>query len=230
MKRIGGFTLVELLAALVVMSLMALLCWRVVDTMARNHAHVQQRFGHVQRLQLALAQWQSDLGALVETGTLPPLAFDGRALTLVRQAAPTDAPGAGVRLVLWTRALPATDAGAARWVRWQSGPLTNIFEIYLASDRAYEWLALGADPARTDPADTALAMLAAVDWRLLYYRGNSWVNPLSADGKSPELSLSFQATQLPDAIRLDLTLAAEHGLAGTLTQMWMNPLMSKALP
>lgn len=230
MQRSRGFTLIELLAALVVMSLMALMCWRAIDAMARTHSQVQQRTIYVQRLQLTLAQWKSDLSAVVDTGAMPPLSFDGRALTLIRTVTQADFSSAGIRLVLWTRSRAATDGANTRWVRWQSSLLTNIFEVYEAQNRADQWIASGADPARAHILDSAVGLLSTADWRLIYYRGNSWVNPLSSEGNSADQQAVHLESSTPDAIRLELTLPAEHGLAGTLTQDWINPMMSKAVP
>jgi general secretion pathway protein J len=43
MKTLRGFTLVELLVAIVVMSMLALLSWRSLDGMTRTQTITQQR-------------------------------------------------------------------------------------------------------------------------------------------------------------------------------------------
>ena len=79
-----GFTLIELLVALAVMGLLALLSWRSLDGMNRAQEITQQRADEVLRLQAALGQWGADLDALVETGELGALDFDGRVLRLTQ--------------------------------------------------------------------------------------------------------------------------------------------------
>ena len=59
----GGFTLVEVLVALVGLALMAGLSWRGLDSMMRTRDASQQRVDEVAVLQTALAQWRTDLDA-----------------------------------------------------------------------------------------------------------------------------------------------------------------------
>ena len=58
-----GFTLVEVLVALVGLALMAGLSWRGLDSMMRTRDASQQRVDEVAVLQTALAQWRTDLDA-----------------------------------------------------------------------------------------------------------------------------------------------------------------------
>ena len=67
-----GFTLVELLVALFILSLVAVLSWRGLDGMVRAQAATQARADQVLALQVGLAQWNADLEALVPQPQLPP--------------------------------------------------------------------------------------------------------------------------------------------------------------
>ena len=58
-----GFTLVELLVAIVVMALMALLSWRGIEGMSRAQQQLQTRADDALSLQVGLAQWRTDLHA-----------------------------------------------------------------------------------------------------------------------------------------------------------------------
>ena len=60
-----GFTLVELLVAIAVMALMAILSWRGLDGMSRAQTQTLARSDEVLVLQAGLAQWKSDLDATV---------------------------------------------------------------------------------------------------------------------------------------------------------------------
>ena len=59
-----GFTLIEVLVAIGVMALMALMAWRGIDGMLRTQTALQQRSDQIRTLQAGLAQWQADLDQL----------------------------------------------------------------------------------------------------------------------------------------------------------------------
>ena len=73
-----GFTLIEVLVALVGLALMAGLSWRGLDSMMRTRDASQQRVDEVAVLQTALAQWRTDLDAVVSLAGTPALDWDGR--------------------------------------------------------------------------------------------------------------------------------------------------------
>ena len=66
-----GFTLVELMVAIVVMALLALLSWRGLDGMTRVQSQTQTHTDSVLALQAGLAQWQTDLDALTVQVNVP---------------------------------------------------------------------------------------------------------------------------------------------------------------
>ena len=78
----AGFTLVEVLVALLVMSLLAVMAWQGIDGMVRARDASQQRLEATLRLNTALAQWQQDLLSVQQTPVVPGLRFDGAALQL----------------------------------------------------------------------------------------------------------------------------------------------------
>lgn len=56
-----GFTLIEVMVVLVLLSLMALMGWRSLDGMLRQQQALSERAESLQTLHTALAQWQTDL-------------------------------------------------------------------------------------------------------------------------------------------------------------------------
>ena len=66
-----GFTLVELLVALSVMALLAVLSWRGIDSMTRTQARTQERADEVLTLQAGLNQWSADLDAMLQLPQVP---------------------------------------------------------------------------------------------------------------------------------------------------------------
>jgi general secretion pathway protein J len=67
-----GFTLVELLVAIAVMALLAIVSWRGLDGMVRAQQITRERADAVLELQTVLAQWGADLDALMPSSTPSP--------------------------------------------------------------------------------------------------------------------------------------------------------------
>ncbi|WP_426195477.1 PulJ/GspJ family protein [Massilia sp. DWR3-1-1] len=83
-----GFTLVELLVAISILAMVAVLGWRGLDGIVRARVSLTEQMEVTRGMQLAFAQMQSDCehipvdGALL--GSRPYLLFDDDRLTLVR--------------------------------------------------------------------------------------------------------------------------------------------------
>jgi len=225
MKRGAGFTLVELLVALFVMALMAVLSWRGLDGMTRAQAQTEARADEVLALQTGLAQWAADLDALVQLPQITALEWNGRVLRMTRRgtASVTD----GIRVVGWTRR-------EGRWLRWQSGPLVSRGEVEAAWQQADTWSQNPGDDERRHE----VAVVPLEDWQVFYYRGDAWTNPLSSDAPGVASSNPFaaavaqatggvtgggRAALVPDGVRLVLTLPPGGALAGRITRDWVNP-------
>ncbi len=212
--RARGFTLIELLVAVGLMALMAALSWRGLDGMTRAQTQMRQHSDDVLALQAGLGQWGTDLDALLsppEAGASDKfsiLDWDGRALRLLRRGAD---PTAGLVVVAWSRRVVD---GAGQWLRWQSLPLRTRAERELAWQRAAQW----AQSPMADDAQREVGVARIDQWQIFFFRKDAWSNPLSSaevagDGK----------TDLPDGIRLVLTLAPGQALGGTLTRDWIRP-------
>ena len=63
----AGFTLVEVLVAMLVMALMAVMAWQGVDGITRSRSVSQDRLEYTLRLDTVLAQWEQDLAALQDS-------------------------------------------------------------------------------------------------------------------------------------------------------------------
>ncbi|TFY97312.1 PulJ/GspJ family protein [Ramlibacter rhizophilus] len=222
-SRSTGFTLVELLVALFVLSLVAILSWRGLDGMVRTQAQTQERADEVLAAQVGLAQWKTDLDALVQLPQLTALDWDGRVFRLTRRN-PAD-PGDGVRVTAWTQ---RNVNGRGTWLRWQSPPLRTRGEVQEAWARAGAWAenAGDADRAREVP------VLPLSEWQLYYHRGGAWTNPQSRDAARVDPATAAAAAAqpgaraqppLPDGIRLVLVLPPGHPLAGQVSVDWASP-------
>ncbi|HJV70665.1 prepilin-type N-terminal cleavage/methylation domain-containing protein [Ideonella sp.] len=163
-----GFTLVEVMVALVIMAVLATMAWQGVDGLVRAREGAERSGEAALRLGTVIAQWEQDLSQIQQSSAAPGLKFDGATLRLTRRA-----PG-GIQLVAWT-------LQGRSWYRWAGPPVTRIQELQDWWIRSQSWSAIQAD---------ALKMLDDVDSQQVYfYRGNSWSNAQSTG--------DFEATPQP---------------------------------
>lgn len=224
--RAGGFTLIELLVAIAVMAMLALLSWRSIDGMTRAQTITQERSDGLLRLQSAVGQWIADLDAVLETGEVGPVDFNGQTLRLTRRdSAESGLDSRGVRVVAWALQ-PSAEGG--QWTRWQSGPLLQRDELARAWQRAADW-GRGAGPSTASSlnpgADSALAIIAIDQWQIFYHRGETWGNPLSSAGTEGAVPGGAVVSNMPNGVRLQLTLSGRQGLAGNLLRDWVRPTL-----
>ena len=207
-----GFTLVELLLAIAVMSLLAILSWRGLDGMVRAQEITRQRADEMLVLQSALGQWGTDLDAVVSIANTTPLDWDGQVLRITRRSSAV--PDEGALVVAWTvRGAP----GAGQWMRWQSPPVRTRAEWQEAWQLASQWARSPGEAERR--FETALLPLQ--EWQIFYYRGGAWSNALSSSGAAPGAA----AVAIPEGVRLQITLPPSQALAGRLTRDWVSPVL-----
>ncbi len=225
-RTVRGFTLVELLVAVTIMAVLALVSWRGLDGMVRAQDRNKARADDVLALQAGLSQWSADLDAVVTLPRIQAMDWDGRALRITRRG--TQGPSDGLRVVAWSRRTQAD--GAAWWLRWESAPLVGRTQWQQAWDQAAVW----AQNPGEDLRQREVAVAPADDWQVFYYRNNAWTNPLSstgnnvADGSAPATLAAAAAVAaglqvLPDGVRLVLSLAPGRAIAGTLVRDWPTP-------
>jgi general secretion pathway protein J len=213
--RCRGFTLIELLVAISLMALMAALSWRGLDGMTRAQTQMRQHSDEMLTLQAALGQWGADLDALATQPATPNLDWDGRALRLLRRSA--SSPGEGLNVVAWSQ---RSFDGQGQWLRWQSPPLRSRSEVQAAWQKAAIWAQNPSDEDRL--REVRLVPLA--QWQIFYYRSDAWSNPLSSAGTETGTDLAAAAdSQLPEGVRLVLTLPPGQAIHGTLTRDWLRP-------
>ncbi len=196
-RRPRGYTLIELLVAVGILALMAVLSWRGLDGMSQTQSRLQQRADAVLALQAGLAQWGADLDAMLVLPNLTALDWDGRALRLTRRttmaSAATMASASGtsataasgsaglggadeaVLVVAWSR---RDIDGTSQWLRWQSAPLQTRSDVQLAWAQAAQWAQNPGDDLKA----REVRVVPLAQWQVFYFRGDAWTNPLSAAG------------------------------------------------
>ena len=223
MRRMRGFTLVEMLVSLFVMAVLAGLSWRGIDGMMRARAQTEAYADQVLSLQTGLAQWGADLDAIVELSGFPALQWNGRVLRLTRRSSLS--PADGPRVIGWA-------LRGGQWRRWESPPLYTRGQVDAAWQQADLWSQTPSDAMQRQ--EVVIAPLE--DWQIFYFRNNAWTNPQSsaASGQATTAAPPLTAasgviasqpagTALPDAVRLVLQLPAGRAIAGRLQRDWLRP-------
>jgi general secretion pathway protein J len=220
-----GFTLVEMLVAITIMAVMAGLSWRGLDAMSKSRASNQSHHEQVLTVSAALAQWGTDLDAVMQTPQLSAIAFDGTLLRLTRQSALHDAKSESMVVVAYgqlARTEPATPGAAPglQWLRWQSEPATTQVQLQARWAQAKSWSDNLSD---LQQQKNALPLATIDQWTVSYYKDGQWT---TASEAQPPAATPGAATLalVPDAIRLKLTLAAGQPYSGELTRDWIRPV------
>jgi general secretion pathway protein J len=185
-----GFTLVEVLVALLLMAILSTFAWFGFEGVLRARDASRAIIDNSSRLATVMTQWEQDLQAVHDTGVVPALAFDGRSLRLTRRV------DGGIALVVWS-------LQAGRWQRWAGQPVVrggDLQQVWLASQQF-----LGNEAGQLVLAESV------ADWQLYYFRGNSWSNAQStgnaaaAPGQGPGAPAALRE-ELPAAVRLVIGL------------------------
>lgn len=200
-----GFTLVEVMVALLLMAILATLAWQALDGVLRARDHSRLSIDRTVRLSTVLTQWEQDLLAVRDTEVVPPLAFDGQTLRMTRRME------GGMALVAWS-------VRSGKWQRWSAGPFVRTGELQEAWLRSQQLQ--GSEPG------TVLLAEGASRWQVYFARGGNWSNAQSTGNlaassapavpAAPASAASAAPPQvlrelLPDAVRLLITLD-EHPL------------------
>jgi general secretion pathway protein J len=204
--RERGFTLVEVLVALMVMAVMAGMAWQGVAGIVRARDASQARLEQTLRLNTVMAQWEHDLASIQETPSTPALLFDGSTVRLTRRAAD------GMQVVAWALRGAGGADGTGTLTRWVGPVVTSsgaLQESWLAT---LQFLGNETGQLRT--------LTGVSQWQLYFFRGNAWSNAQSsADVVAPSPGASAVPRQsLPTGVRAVFTFGPGSGLNGSLTR------------
>jgi general secretion pathway protein J len=200
-RRTSGFTLVEVMVALVIMALLAALAMRGMDALMRAKESALASTDRTLKLNTGMSQFEYDMSQVVDSKVLPrAIMFDGATLRIARRTPE------GIQLVLWT-------LQDRRWQRWASAPVIHMSELTEAWMRSQQWGSISGN---------AITVLENVDDFQVYVcnpatiatSGCSWNNVQSTQGATQGGPPGQPAQALqPDGIKITLKLPE-----GTITR------------
>ena len=204
LRRGAGFTLVEVLVALVVMAILSAMAFRGIDAVVRAKDSALASTDRTLKLNTGMSQFEYDVTQIVDSKVLPQaVMFDGATLRIARRTPD------GIQLVLWT-------LQDRRWQRWGSGSFIHMSELTDAWMRSQQWDSISGN---------AVTVLDNVDSFQVYVcnpanlatTGCSWNNVQSTQGANAQTPPPAQpgqpptpavATAQPNAIKIALKVAS----------------------
>lgn len=211
-----GFTLVEVLVALMLMALMSAMAWQGLDGMLRSREVTQAAIERTALLQTVLAQWEQDLDQIQPSGVVgAPLDFDGLRLRFTRRQPE------GLQVVVWWLA-------EGKLQRWASAPVRNLQALRQSFEESQQPLAL---------ASRSLSTLEGVaGWQMAYYFNNAWANAQSSGDLVEDAALrdkrereAGSKPQQPDPQNPQGGQGGQGGQAGQGTQGPTRATLPKAV-
>ena len=174
-RRAAGFTLVEVMVALLIMAILAAMAFRGVDALVHAKDAALASTDRTLKLNTGMSQFEYDMSQVIDSKVLPQaIMFDGATLRVARRTPD------GVQLVLWT-------LQDRRWQRWASAPNIHMSDLTDAWMRSQQWTAISAN---------AVTVLENVDDFQVYVcnpaaagtTGCSWNNVQSTQGANVQAS------------------------------------------
>ena len=185
-----GFTLVEVLVAMVVMAIMAVMAWQGVDSIVRARDASEARLEQTLRLNTVVAQWERDLASVQTTGKVDALKCDGASVRMTRRVRD------GIQVVVWSL---RPDPSGNALVRW-AGPVATTGEALQDS-----WLASLQLQGTENGSVRALTGIST--WQTpFWYKDTGMAHCQSSAGTGSKLI----------GVRLLLSFAGGNGVNGDL--------------
>jgi general secretion pathway protein J len=196
-RRSSGFTLVEVMVALLIMAILAALAFRGIDALVRSKDAALASTDRTLRLNTGMSQFDYDISQLIDSKVLPQaLMWDGATLRFARRTPD------GIQLVVWT-------LQDRRWQRWASGSFIHMTELTDAWMRTQQWDSISAGAVTVlNDGDTFDFIVCNPGG--LAVTGCSWNNAGSTRGAvvaPPTPGASAVAGVPPTGVRITLKMA-----------------------
>lgn len=170
-----GFTLVELLVAITVLAIVAVLGWRGLDSIIRSRTALTAQMDQARGIQLAFAQMQSDLEQLAGPellGQRQQLVADNARLIFVRTVFPENAPSQ-----LQVVSYRVREGVLTRRESVNTRDLTQLDSLWQ--------VALGD----TDPVPGVTLQTGVADMSVRLWENNAWRAPTNSAAAKPQGTL-----------------------------------------
>lgn len=213
-RAASGFTLVEVLVAMMIMAILAVMAWQGVDGIVRTRDASQAKLEQTLRLNTVVAQWEHDLAALQDSGVVDSFAFDGATVRLTRRVE------RGLQVVTWSL-MPGAEGttGGGTLLRWASPPATGSNELQDTWMRTLQFQ--GIEPGQLP------ALKGIAQWQLYCAyssgqgQGAANFSNCQSTGNAPPPAPTASAprpprTARPDIVRLVIEFSGD--LNGSLTR------------
>ena len=196
-----GFTLIEVLVSLLILSVLAASAWKGLDAISTARQVAEDNLQQTLRLQAVMTQFETDLAQVLDTQVTQGFQFDGAALRMTRRSP------SGVQVVVWS-------LREGRWHRWASAESTQVGGLQRAWQQSQQLL--GRERG------TLVALRGVTQWQVFCFRNGAMSNCQSsgdvARGAAGADALSGLREQLPQAVRLQLVLGEGSGFQGMLSR------------
>lgn len=195
-----GFTLIEVLVSLLILSVLAASAWKGLDAIGNAREVADQSLQQSLRMQAVMTQFDADLAQVIDTRVVKAFQFDGAALRITRRG-PT-----GVQVVVWS-------LREGRWQRWASEDATAVAGLERAWRQSQQLL--GRERG------TLVALRGVAQVQIFCFRDGSVSNCQSSGDVlrgGGELDAAGLREQLPQAVRLQLVMGEGSGFQGSLSR------------
>lgn len=206
-RSAAGFTLIEVLVSLLILSILAGAAWKGLDAISTARQVADDNLKTTLRLQSVMTQLDADMSQVYDTHVVRGFQFDGANLRITRRAS------GGVQVVAWS-------LRDGKLLRWASPETTSVGDLQDHWRRATQLQ--GREPG-------TLVALNGVDlWQVYCFRSGSLSNCQSSGnvvggsatgvGAAAAAMANIAREELPQAIRSQLTLGDGAGVAGVLSR------------
>ena len=196
-----GFTLIEVLVSLLILSVLAASAWKGLDAISTARQVAEDNLQQTLRLQAVMTQFETDLAQVLDTQVTQGFQFDGAALRMTRRSP------SGVQVVVWS-------LREGRWQRWVSAESTQVGGLQRAWQQSQQLL--GRERG------TLVALRGVAQWQVFCFRNGAMSNCQSSGdvvrGAAGADALSGLREHLPQAVRLQLVLGEGSGFQGKLSR------------
>lgn len=209
-----GFTLIEVLVAMAVMAILAVMSWRGIEAMLEVQAAGEKRSREIAVLQTGLSQWMSDLNHVQTTGLTAEMFYDGKVFLITREDRIDEQRR--LRAVVWAT---RTGSDGETWlVRWQSDPFSTRGGLSRAVTDARKWFSAPAGAQQSQGWRDAVPVFPVSSAELKAFdasgSGDKWVSLKGAN-------------LLPPGIRIEADIAGNWSVRGKVVRDWVNPIYTR---